>query len=57
MKMSAFELWQVITSIVQSVILLATVLVALYIGLKQTEISVKQNEISEKRLEHVWFWL
>jgi hypothetical protein len=51
MKMNAFEKWQVATSIIQSCIFLATMLVALYIGLKQTEISAKQNEISEKQAE------
>jgi hypothetical protein len=49
--MNAFEKWQVITTVVQSVILLGTLLVALYIGLKQTEISNRQAEISFKQAE------
>jgi hypothetical protein len=45
--MSAFETWQVITAIVQSSILLGTLLAAIYIGLKQAEISKRQADISE----------
>jgi hypothetical protein len=45
--MSAFETWQVLTSIAQTVILLATLLAAIYIGLKQAEISNRQADISE----------
>jgi hypothetical protein len=48
---SAFEKWQVIISATQTAILLGTLLVALYIGLKQTEISAKQTEISAKQTE------
>jgi hypothetical protein len=46
-NMSAFETWQVITSIAQTAILLATLLAAIYIGLKQAEISKRQAYISE----------
>jgi len=49
--MNAFEKWQVITTVAQTVILLGTLLVALYIGLKQTEISNRQAEISLKQAE------
>ena len=49
--MSAFEKWQVMVSVTQTAILLGTLLVALYIGLKQTEISAKQAEISTKQSE------
>jgi hypothetical protein len=45
--MSAFETWQVIMGIVQSAILLGTLLAAIYIGLKQAEISKRQADISE----------
>ena len=45
--MSAFETWQVITSIAQTAIFLATLLAAIYIGLKQAEISNRQADISE----------
>ena len=45
--MSAFETWQVVTSIAQTAILLATLLAAIYIGLKQAEISNRQADISE----------
>jgi hypothetical protein len=51
MKMTAFETWQVIVSIITAAILLATFLAALYIGLKQTEIGRKQTEISIKQTE------
>ena len=46
-NMSAFETWQVITSIAQTAIFLATLLAAIYIGLKQAEISNRQADISE----------
>ena len=49
--MSAFEKWQVVVNIVQSAVLLATFLGALYIGLKQSDISVKQNEINQTLLD------
>jgi hypothetical protein len=49
--MGAFEKWQVMVSVTQTAILLGTLLVALYIGLKQTEISGKQTEISAKQTE------
>lgn len=49
--MSAFEKWQVMVSVTQTAILLGTLLVALYIGLKQTEISAKQADISTKQAE------
>lgn len=49
--MSAFEKWQVATSVVQSTILLGTLLVALYIGFKQTEIATRQAEISATQTE------
>ena len=45
--MSAFETWQVIMGIVQSAILLGTLIAAIYIGLKQAEISKRQADISE----------
>jgi len=47
--MSAFEKWQVVTSVIQTVILLGALLVALYIGLKQADISSTQTEISKKQ--------
>lgn len=46
-KMSAFETWQVITSIAQTATLFATLLAAIYIGLKQVDISNRQADISE----------
>lgn len=49
--MSAFEKWVVITAVIQTMILLGAFLVALYIGLKQTEISRKQTEISSRQAE------
>ena len=49
--MNAFEKSQVITIAIQTVILLCTLFVALYIGLKQTEISSRQAEISVKQTE------
>lgn len=50
-KMSAFESWQVITAIAQTAILFATLLAAIYIGLKQAEISNRQADISETQTE------
>ncbi len=46
-SMSIFEKWQVSMTVTQTVILLLTVIVALYIGIKQIEISNRQTEISE----------
>lgn len=50
-SMSAFETWQVITSIVQSAIMLGTLVAAIYIGLKQAEISRRQADISEAQTQ------
>jgi len=49
--MNAFEKWQVIVSVAQTAILFVTLLVAVYIGLKQTKISGRQTEISLKQTE------
>lgn len=49
--MNAFEKRQVFVSVTQTAILFCTLLVALYIGLKQTEISTRQTEISLKQTE------
>ena len=42
---SAFEKWQVVSGVIQNVLLLGTVLFAAYIGLKQTEIAAQQTLI------------
>lgn len=44
--MNAYEKWQVRVSIIQTVVLLATFLGALYIGLKQNEINQNLLELS-----------
>lgn len=49
--MSAYERWQVVTLITQTIILLGTLIVALYIGFKQIQISSQQTEISLKQTE------
>ena len=49
--MNAFEKWQVVIFVSQTLILFGTLLVALYIGLKQNEINLKQTEISLKQVE------
>lgn len=49
--MNAFEKWQVIVSVAQTAILFCMLTAALYIGLKQTEISIKQTEISKALLD------
>lgn len=49
--MNAFEKWQVIVSVAQTAILFCMLTAALYIGLKQTEISDRQTEISIKQTE------
>ncbi|MDE2423440.1 MAG: hypothetical protein KGN31_04435 [Betaproteobacteria bacterium] len=45
--MSAFEKWQLEILIAQTVILFATLLASICIGLKQAEISNRQADISE----------
>ncbi len=40
---SAFEKWQVINGAIQNMLLLGTVVLAGYIGLKQTDITAQQN--------------
>lgn len=50
-NMSAYERWQVVTLVAQTLILLGTLLIALYIGFKQIEISSQQTEISLKQTE------
>ncbi len=42
-KMTSFETWQVINMTIQSMLLLAAFLGALYVGLKQYEISISQG--------------
>ena len=50
-NMNAFESWQVVVLIMQIVIMLATLLAAYYVGLKQVEIAQKQNEINARLLK------
>lgn len=49
--MNAFEKWQVRVSVAQTAILFCMLIAALYIGVKQTEISIKQTEISKALLD------
>ncbi len=48
---SAFEKWQVVSGVIQNVLLLGTVLLAAYIGLKQTDIAAQQTRISQQLLD------
>jgi len=46
--MSASEIWSVVNAIIGNCLLLAAVLAAFYVGLKQNEISARQTQISER---------
>ena len=48
---SVFEKWQVVSGVIQNVLLLGTVLLAAYIGLKQTDIAAQQTRISQQLLD------
>jgi hypothetical protein len=48
--MSAFEKWQAFNGVASNALLLARLLAAAYIGLKQAEISVQQTQINQKLL-------